>query len=121
MNGSGAFGPGALYFVPIVLSLIYVWGTFSAKAGWSEKRGRLRLIIAAGFLSTCSAIFLGAIWPSLSTIVGILVLPAAVLLLVAIIRPATVSARTLIPKYVMAAVAVSGLLWIVQAWWEFLR
>lgn len=119
MIGSGSFGPYELYVVPILLSVVYVWGTLGSKAKWNERLRRFRLLDGAGFVATCFAIFLGAIWPSLSTIVAILVLPAAVLLLVAIIRPAIVSARPLVRKYVIAAVAVSGLLWIVQACWEF--
>jgi hypothetical protein len=45
-------------------------------------------------------------------------LPAAVLLGVAIFRPRTVSVRSAINTCVIAAVAVSGISWLVQVWWD---
>src|SRR5580704_8957299 len=45
-------------------------------------------------------------------------LPAAVLLGVAIIRPRTISAKSPVQTYVTAAVAVSGISWLVQVWWD---
>ena len=101
-----------------VVSVVYSCGVLARKVRADGTSGWARFLNVMGFLSTTSLIFLGAIWPSLFTVLAILALPALVLFLVAAFRPRPRSA--LVRGYLLGAVVASGLSWIIEFWWEYL-
>src|ERR1700742_2070868 len=105
----------------IVVSAAYLCGVLGRKDRTDGISAWARLLNVLGFLSTSSLILLGAIWPSLFTLLAILVLPAPVFFLVATLRSRPRVAAPWMRAYLTGSVAASGISWIVEFWWEFLR
>lgn len=69
---------------------------------------RTRLLSLVGLVVVVALIYLGAIWPSLFTLVAILVLPAAFVFPAAIFRPALLS-NSKLRVYLIGSAGVSVL------------
>lgn len=79
---------------------------------------RLRVLSMLGFVVTASLVLLGALWPSLYTIIAIPVIPALFVFGVAIFRPLLVGKRRKLHFYLNLSVLVSGVAWAFQMLWE---
>jgi hypothetical protein len=73
----------------------------------------LRALLLFGLLVTAAEVALAAIWPSLFTIAGIVILPAPFLFAWGIVRPTFIKAKRLVRLYLIVAsvLALGSLLW----------
>lgn len=98
-------------------TITYIAGAITTK--WNEAIAprRVRLLCGAGLLVACGMVFLGGIWPSLFTIVAILVLPALFVFAVGFVRTRWFAGSPMLRVYSFASVIVSALCWVVEFVW----
>src|SRR3989442_11777844 len=94
----------------ISAALIYLWGMTTAVIKTSKSSNRLRFLSLLGFLVTAALVFLGIISPYYA-IVAIPVIPAPLVFVVAIFRPALVSNSPKLFVYLKVCVVASALTW----------
>jgi len=80
---------------------------------------RLRTSIEAtlGIVVTGTAIFLGAAWPSLLTLIAVPVLPAPALFVWYAIAPRVFEKRRAVRVYMIVATLLGAASILVEAWW----
>lgn len=76
-----------------------------------------RLESVAGLILTLALVGLGAVWPSLFSLFALVALPATVIFLVGIFRPAIITHRPRVRLYLWLCVALSIVSWIVEIAW----
>jgi hypothetical protein len=76
-----------------------------------------RLASVAGLIVTLALVGLGAVWPSLFSFFALVALPATVIFLVGIFRPAIITNRPRLRLYLWVCVALSIVSWIVEIAW----
>jgi len=89
----------------------------SAITNASTTSAGTRLLCACGVLVTAALIYLGAIWPSLYTLIALPTLPSPIIFLVAVFRPSLVQRHRFVRWYLIACCVVSALTWIYDFWW----
>ena len=111
--------PAAL--APLAIALVNLVAAFVAQEllfAESRAGNRLGFIIAAGSLSTL--LFLGAVWPSLFTVLAICVLPAAVGAVIGAFSPEAARPR-MFRIYTVAAVFLAAVCYAVLTAHWFIR
>jgi hypothetical protein len=83
----------------------------------STKPIRTRLVALGGFIVTLLLLFLGAIWPSVFTIIALFALPAPLLLAAVIVQPKVIAARPKLRVYLALCIGISILSCIYEAIW----
>ncbi len=76
-----------------------------------------RLVFVAGLVVTLALVGLGAVWPSLFSLFALVALPATIIFLVGIFRPAMITDRPKLRVYLWLCVALSIVSWIVEIAW----
>ena len=77
----------------------------------------LRLAALGGLLAALALVWLGAIWPSLFTVVAIVALASPFIFLAGIVRPALLREWRGIRGYAILCVVLSAACWIVEVAW----
>lgn len=76
-----------------------------------------RAVALLGLAFCVPLIWFGSIWPSVFSVIALLVLPAAVILIAVAIAPSIASRYPRVTLYALVAAAVSLVCDVFQAWW----
>ena len=77
----------------------------------------MRLLNGLETVVIAAAVFLGVIWPSIYTLIGLVILPSGIMAAIGVLRPAFLAKRRRAQKYVHACAALSLLAIVSEAVW----
>jgi hypothetical protein len=77
----------------------------------------MRLLYLLETLVIAAAVLLGTVWPSAYTIIGLLVLPGAVMAVIGVLRPVFFAGRRWAQRYIHLCAVLSLLAVVTEAVW----